>query len=65
MLAPPGPIWPGAGFTLLPGSMLGFLKYSKMAARCSFETAVTSHITMKNAIIAVTKSAYATFHAPP
>ena len=26
VLAPPGPIWPGAGFTLLPGSMLGFLK---------------------------------------
>ena len=26
VLAPPGPICPGAGFTLLPGSMLGFLK---------------------------------------
>ena len=57
VLAPPGPIWPGAGLTLLPVSMLGFLKYSKMAARLSFETAVTSHITRKNAIMAVTKSA--------
>ncbi len=26
VLAPPGPICPGAGFALLPGSMLGFLK---------------------------------------
>jgi hypothetical protein len=65
VLAPPGPAWPGAALTLSPCSMLGFLKYWNSAARCSLVTAVTSHITRKNAIIAVTKSAYATFHAPP
>jgi len=27
--------------------------------------ALSNHISRKNAIIAVTKSAYATFHAPP
>ncbi len=26
VLAPPGPIWPGAGLADLPCSMLGFLK---------------------------------------
>ena len=57
VLAPPGPICPGAGFGLLPDSMLGFLKYSKMAERCSLFTDATSHITIKNAIMAVTKSA--------
>jgi len=37
--------------------MLGLLKYSNSAARCSLLTEATSHITMKKAIIAVTKSA--------
>ena len=31
----------------------------------TFSSMPRIHITMKNAIIAVTKSAYATFHAPP
>ncbi|MGC4028968.1 MAG: hypothetical protein QM696_08865 [Steroidobacteraceae bacterium] len=57
VLAPPGPYWPGEAFTLAPRSMLGFLKYSNIAARCSLDTDATSHITMKKAIIAVTKSA--------
>jgi hypothetical protein len=57
VLAPPGPICPGAALTDLPCSMLGFLKYSNMAARVSLSTAATSHMTMKKAIIAVTKSA--------
>src|ERR1700683_3053880 len=65
VLAPPGPIWPGAGFTDFPCSMLGFLKYWKIAARCSLVTAAISHITMKKAIIAVTQSAYGTFQATP
>jgi hypothetical protein len=26
LLAPPGPVWPGAGFGAVPCSMLGFLK---------------------------------------
>ena len=65
VLAPPGPFCPGAARTLWPGSMLGFLKYSKIAAFLSLLTELTSHITRKKAIIAVTKSAYATFQAPP
>src|SRR5579863_4487769 len=65
VLAPPGPIWPCEGLTDLPWSMLGFWKYSKIAARSSLVTEGISHMTMKKAIIGVTKSAYATFHAPP
>ena len=57
VLAPPGPLTPLAGLTDLPSSMLGFLKYSNIAARCSLVTEATSHITRKKAIIAVTKSA--------
>jgi hypothetical protein len=58
-------VLPNAALTLLPLSMLGFLKYSKIAARCSVLTEATSHITRNKAIIAVTKFAYATFYAPP
>ncbi len=50
---------------LWPACMLGFLKYSAIAPFCTFVVVPTSHMTRKNAIIAVTKSAYATFHAPP
>ena len=57
VLAPPGPLAPFAALTECPASMLGFLKYSKIAARCCLLTELTSHITKKNAIIAVTKSA--------
>src|SRR5262245_34691994 len=42
----------------------GSLKCSAIAVLTSWFCA-TIHITMKKAIIAVTKSAYATFHAPP
>ncbi len=57
VLAPPGPLGPGAGEKLLPLSGLGLRKYSEIAARSLLVVAPTSHITMKNAIIAVTKSA--------
>jgi len=40
-------------------------QYSAIAAFCSRVPTPMIHITRKNAIIAVTKSAYATFHAPP
>src|SRR5688572_11776661 len=36
-----------------------------MPCRSPFVTEPSSHISRKNAIIAVTKSAYAIFHAPP
>src|SRR5690606_9462023 len=36
-----------------------------MPLRCSSVVEPSSHSSRKNAIIAVTKSAYATFHAPP
>jgi hypothetical protein len=57
VLEPPGPFWPGAGLAESPSCMLGFLKYSKIAARCCGSAVATSHITRKNAIMAVTKSA--------
>jgi hypothetical protein len=40
-----------------PRSILGFLKYSKMADFCESFAAATSHITRKKAMSAVTKSA--------
>ncbi|MNN80905.1 hypothetical protein D3C81_1976710 [compost metagenome] len=57
VLAPPGPAMPGAGVLLAPLSGLGLRKYSEIAARSGLVVAASSHITMKNAIIAVTKSA--------
>jgi hypothetical protein len=36
-----------------------------MPSRSNFEVEPSSHISRKKAIIAVTKSAYAIFHAPP
>jgi len=57
LLAPPGPILPDGAMVDCPGVMLGFLKYSEMAARCCLVPAPTSHMTRKNAIMAVTKSA--------
>ena len=64
----PFPLWLDATNDLasLPVSRLppGFLKCSATAVTTSGFWDV-SHITIKNAIIAVTKSAYATFHAPP
>ncbi|GAA5241410.1 hypothetical protein BMMON2_42320 [Burkholderia mallei] len=43
----------------------GVLKYSAIPFNCTGVTADSSHINRKNAIIAVMKSAYASFHAPP
>jgi hypothetical protein len=40
-------------------------KKSAMPRRCSSVVALSSHMRRKKAIIAVTKSAYATFQAPP
>src|SRR5690606_14026273 len=60
-----GPAMPGDGVLLLPDSGLGLRKYSEIAARSGLLVEATSHSTRKNAIIAVTKSAYATFHDPP
>jgi len=57
LLAPPGPVWPAGAMVAVPCVMLGFLKYSEMAARCCFVPAPISHMTRKKAIIAVTKSA--------
>ena len=57
VMAPPGPAGPGAGEKLLPLSGLGLRKYSEIAARSLLVVAPISHITRKNAIIAVTKSA--------
>lgn len=65
VLAPPGPFMPGEGAIDLPDSGLGLRKYSEIAARCSLVVAAISHSTRKKAIIAVTKSANATFQAPP
>lgn len=61
VLAPPGPFMPGEGAGDLPDSGLGLRKYSEIAARCSLVVAAISHSTRKKAIIAVTKSANATF----
>ncbi len=36
-----------------------------MPFNCTVEAELSSHISRKNAIIAVMKSAYASFHAPP
>ena len=46
-------------------TLSGVLKYSAMPDRSPFAVEPSSHINRKNAIIAVTKSAYAIFHAPP
>src|SRR6478672_6166986 len=43
----------------------GVLKYSEMPFRSALVVEPSSHISRKNAIIAVTKSAYAIFQAPP
>src|SRR5262245_4735045 len=43
----------------------GLLKYSEIAPFCSSVVASSSHISRKNAIIAVAKSANATFQEPP
>ena len=43
----------------------GVLKWSAMPLRSPFVVDPSSHISRKNAIIAVTKSAYAIFQAPP
>src|SRR5579875_471903 len=54
--------------TVLPptiAALSGMLKYSAMPRRCTGEVDESSHISRKNAIIAVMKSAYASFHAPP
>jgi len=41
------------------------LKYCTIAALVSFDEELMSHITRKKAIIAVMKSAKASFHTPP
>ncbi|MNW01324.1 hypothetical protein D3C71_1969460 [compost metagenome] len=43
----------------------GVLKYSPIATRVSLLEEARIHMTRKNAIIAVMKSAKAIFHAPP
>src|SRR3954466_2202282 len=43
----------------------GVLKNSEMPFKSALVVEPSSHISRKNAIIAVTKSAYAIFHAPP
>ena len=55
--APPGPSELVPGMAAVPSTALGFLKYSDTAAFCSLLAMPTSHMTRKNAIIAVTKSA--------
>src|SRR6185503_13442621 len=66
VLAPPGPwIGDGEGTGLAPWMSDGLLKYSEIAPRCSSVVASISHIRRKNAIIAVAKSANATFQEPP
>ena len=66
VLAPPGPwIGEGEGTGLAPCTSEGLLKYSEIAPFCSSVVAPISHISRKNAIIAVAKSANATFHEPP
>ena len=61
-------VWPAKGWplpdALWPRTSAG-LKYSAMPRRCLSVVAFSSHISRKNAIMAVTKSAYATFQAPP
>src|SRR4029079_4503952 len=66
VLAPPGP-WTGvgAGTGLEPWMSDGLLKYSEIAPRCSSVVDSLSHMSRKNAIIAVAKSANATFQEPP
>ena len=56
-LAPPGPSLPGGATVAVPKVALGLRKYSAMAAFCSRVPTPMIHITRKNAIIAVTKSA--------
>ena len=66
VLAPPGPwIGEGEGTGLAPWTSEGLLKYWEIAPRCSSVVASISHMSRKNAIIAVAKSANATFHEPP
>ena len=66
VLAPPGPwIGVGEGTGVAPCTFEGLLKYSEIAPFCSSVVASSSHISRKNAIIAVAKSANATFHEPP
>jgi hypothetical protein len=43
----------------------GVLKYSAMPCKSPLAVDPSSYINRKKAIIAVTKSAYAIFHAPP
>jgi hypothetical protein len=65
VLAPPGPGSATARHRAAPWMSEGLLKYSEIAPRCSSVVASISHISRKNAIIAVAKSANATFHEPP
>ena len=66
VLEPPGPlIEVGAGVVLVPGTADGLVKYSEMAPFCFSVVAPISHSNRKNAIMAVAKSANATFHEPP
>src|SRR5687768_8993851 len=66
VLAPPGPCMAvGDGAVLVPGTAEGLLKYSEIAPFCSSVVEPISHISRKNAIIAVAKSANATFQEPP
>ena len=55
------PVWSDPVIVDLPR---GSLKYPATACR-TFSLVFISHSTMNSDIIAVTKSAYATFHAPP
>src|SRR5437764_392256 len=66
VLAPPGPCTAeGDGTGLVPCTLEGFLKYSEIAPFCAPVVLPISHISIKNAIMAVAKSANATFHDPP
>jgi hypothetical protein len=55
----------GEGTVLEPGTAEGLLKYSEIAPFCSSVVEPMSHINRKNAIMAVAKSANATFQEPP